>query len=97
MDADGGNSHRRRYTTSGSSNRLSLSWSPDGLRLTFVSDIEGNEEIYVMDAEYDGTAPTNLTNSDSDDRSPVWSPDGSRIAFQSLRDGNWEIYVTTVD
>ena len=103
MDADGSNRFRRLFTERGSSTvfRSSLAWSPDGLRLVFVSDREGNDEIYMMIAhpktEDEAAVITNLTNNESDDRSPVWSPDGSRIAFQSLRDGNWEIYVTTVD
>ena len=70
-------------------------WSPNGRRIVFHSDRDGNWEIYVMDA--DGQNPTNLTNNNSDDRRPVWSRDGRRIAFHSDRDGNWEIYVMDAD
>jgi hypothetical protein len=34
-------------------------WSPDGSKIAFYSDRDGNEEIYVMNA--DGTDQTNLT------------------------------------
>ena len=64
-------------------------------RIAFVSDRDGNVEIYVMDA--DGSNLTNLTNNPAYDWLPVWSPDGSRIAFVSDRDGNWEIYVVDAD
>ena len=57
------------------------SWSPDGSRFLFVSNQEGNEEIYL--AEADGRNPVRLTNSPANDRDPAWSPDGSRIAFSS--------------
>ena len=71
------------------------SWSPDGGKIAFVSNRDGNDEIYVMDAF--GGNPINLTNHPSRDREPSWSPDGSKIAFVSDRDGNNEIYVMNAD
>ena len=41
-------------------------------RIAFVSDRDGNSEIYVMDA--DGGNPQRLTNNDFDDWYPSWSP-----------------------
>ena len=73
----------------------SPSWSPDGQRITFTSDRDGNDEIYVMAA--DGSNPTRLTQNDGFDGMPAWSPDGQRIAFTSDRDGNFEIYVMAAD
>ena len=72
------------------------SWSLDGSRIAFVSDRDGNREVYMMNA--DGTEQTNLTqNAASDESSPSWSPDGNRIAFESDRDGNREVYVMNAD
>ena len=71
------------------------SWSLDGSRLAFVSDRDGNNEIYVMDAN--GQNQTRLTDNDYWDGSPSWFPDGSRLAFMSNRDGNGEIYVMDSD
>ena len=71
-------------------------WSPDGQRIAFASNRDGNTEVHVMDA--DGTNPTNLTqNDDTDGWNLVWSPDGQRIAFTSERDGNTEVYVMDAD
>src|SRR6266487_5630689 len=61
-------------------------WSPDGTRIAFRSQRDGNDEIYVMNA--DGTCQHNLTNDAVNDWSPAWSSDGTRIAFARFFDGN---------
>ena len=73
----------------------SPAWSPDGKYIAFVSDREGNKEIYRMNA--DGTEPINLTHHSSEDWTPAYAPDGKNIAFASYRDGNWEIYTMDAD
>jgi len=75
-------------------NDLRPAWSPDGTRIAFQTDRDGNLEIYVMNA--DGSNPINLTNSPADDEDPSWSPDGKSIAFDSDRDGNLEVYMLDV-
>ena len=60
-------------------------------RIAFVSNRDGNREIYVMDP--DGLNQINLTNNPGWDEQPAWSPNGRRIAFMSNRGGNSEIYV----
>jgi Tol biopolymer transport system component len=74
----------------GDSLETSPAWSPDGGELAFVSDRDGNREIYVSNA--DGSNPRRMTNSPADDQFPSWSPDGSLITWGSDRDGNEEIY-----
>ena len=73
----------------------SPAWSPDGSRIAFNSDRDGNTEVYAMNA--DGSGVARLTYNDAVDGGPAWSPDGRRIAFESTRDGNWEIYVMNAD
>jgi Tol biopolymer transport system component len=68
-------------------------------KIAFVSERDGNEEIYVMNA--DGSNVQRLTfdpvGSPKSDVNPAWSPDGTRIAFVSNRNGNYEIYVMNAD
>jgi Tol biopolymer transport system component len=64
-------------------------------RIAFVSARDGNDEIYVINA--DGTGLTRLTDDPGSDFYPAWSPDGSRIAFTSSRDGHQNIYVMNAD
>lgn len=70
-------------------------WSADGSRIAFVSERDGNPEIYSMNA--DGTDVVRLTFNGADDSEPAWSLGGSRIAFHSNRDGNYELYAMNVD
>jgi dipeptidyl aminopeptidase/acylaminoacyl peptidase len=69
--------------------------SLDNTKIAFVTDRDGNAEIYVMNA--DGTDQINLTNNPAHDSSPSWSPDGTKIAFMTGRDINGEIYVMNAD
>jgi TolB protein len=70
-------------------------WSPDGSKIVFSSNRDGDDEIYVMNA--DGSHQVRLTNHTQNDGGPRWSPDGSKIVFVSERDGNAEIYVMNAD
>ena len=92
MNSDGG--ERQRLTESNEDNYLPK-WSPDGEQIIFVSERDGNPEIYVMNA--DGSDQRRLTDNPSDDLYPSWSPDGAQIAFYSDREGSAELYVMNVD
>jgi hypothetical protein len=64
-------------------------------KIAFVSNRDGNREVYSMDEN--GANEVNLTNHPGQDDSAVMSPDGSKIAFLSYRDGDAELYVVNPD
>ncbi len=73
--------------TTGDFDDRSPRWSPDGLRLAFVSErMDGdpdrfnNGDVFVVDA-VPGATPVKLTTWTGPDAGPVWSPDGSQIAY----------------
>ena len=80
--------------TNNAANDYFPSWSPDGTKIAFGTDRDGNYEIYVMNV--DGSNLINLTNNAATDYYPSWSPEGTKIAFGTNRDGNYEIYVMIV-
>jgi serine/threonine protein kinase len=71
------------------------SWSPDGTRIAFTSDREGNYDLWVMSA--DGSEQKPWITLDAWDEYARWSPDGTRLAFASTGEtgGVWnsEIFV----
>lgn len=72
-------------------------WSPDGGKIAFSSDRDGDSEVYVMNS--DGSNLQQLTDNEGYDGRPRWSPDGQTIAFETDRAGNgdWDIYIMNSD
>jgi Tol biopolymer transport system component len=70
INADG--SGQRTALTSNSAVDLEPDWSPDGKKIAFSSDRDGDFDIYTMDA--DGSNVAQLTNSPGDDKQPDWLP-----------------------
>jgi Tol biopolymer transport system component len=71
---------------------MQAAWSPDGSRLVFVSNRDGNNELYVMDVHCPGwfaaCAPVRrLTTYNGADFDPAWSPDGETIIYASEQVG----------
>lgn len=74
-----GTDARQLVDTPGFDERYPVS-SPDGTRLAFTSNRDGQYELYVSAA--DGSAPVRLTTDPGYDSAPTWSPDGRRFAFE---------------
>ena len=70
-------------------------YSPDGLKLAFISTHDGDPEIFVMNT--DGSGLKKLTDNSAVDAAPSWSPDGGRIVFTSDRSGTFELYSMNSD
>ena len=68
-------------------------WSPDGKKLAFVSERDGDQEVYVLDVDERGPVgqPRNVTQHPGRDFAPRWSPGGTRIVFLSDRGASLDI------
>jgi Tol biopolymer transport system component len=64
-------------------------WSPDGKQIAFVSDRDGNRDLYIMNVGCrDFFTPCDghirrLTDDAGGEFDPAWSPDGQQIAYVS--------------
>src|SRR5918995_1312353 len=69
--------------------------SPDGLRIAFVSERAGNEEVYVADAR--SGEVRRLTRNRRPDRRPGWAPGGRQIVWQSGAPGAADLHIIGAD
>lgn len=67
--------------------------SPDGTRIAFASNRNGNWDIFIMPVG--GGQAVQVTDDPDDELHPSWSPDGSRIVFcrRGTTSGRWELWV----
>jgi TolB protein len=70
---------------------IGLSWSPDRTKIAYMSDNDGNWEVYTVGVPFPEVR--RLTMNEANDGLPTWSPDGQHIAFVSDRDGVWALYL----
>jgi TolB protein len=61
-----------RTLTPGNADEFAPAWSSDGKRIAFLSDRDGNDQLYVMRA--DGTGIVRLTSGQADKDAPAWRP-----------------------
>lgn len=63
-------------------------------KIVFVSDRDGNDELYMMD--YDGQNQTRLTFNRTRDYMPAWSADGRKIAYTSYAEMRVGLYLLDI-
>ena len=81
-DRDGGEARR---LTSGTGGETAPHFSPDGSKIAFTAQYDGNTDVYVVDAE--GGQPRRLTWHPENDEVTGWTPDGQEVLFISGRKG----------
>ena len=92
-DADGS-----RVETILSSNEpiLSATWSPDGLKIAYVSfEKDSRPAIYVRDMQTGQRQQ--ITDFEGLNGAPAFSPDGKKLALVLSKDGNPDIYVLNLE
>ena len=84
----------RNLTNSSDAHDKWARWSPDGSQIAFVSDKNGEDEVYLIAQDGSGE-PVQLTDGGQAMRyAPEWAPDGRRLAF-SDKDG--KLYLVDVE
>jgi len=100
MSLDGRTNHQLTFVGQGKA--YDPSWAPDGLRLAFASNQEGDDDIFVVhfrSLEYPHPRTVKLTHDEGweSDKRPSFSPDGKQIVFQSNRSGRPQIWLMDAD
>jgi len=65
-------------------------FSPDGTKLAYSADYDGNTDVYVVPTA--GGEPVRLTYHPMSDRVVGWHPDGKRVLFASSRESGRQRY-----
>lgn len=102
-DADGSNVRRLDLldATTADGSYGDLRWSPDGTRLTYMSESFALDDpgvrIHVVDVDAEGGVvdhPMRFVPGSSDEGGPAWSPESTHLAFNLVQNGQRQIAVT---
>lgn len=89
-----GDGFTRNLTSTPGVHEKHARWSPDGTRIAYVSDADGDEQLWVMGT--DGSDARQLTSGIVGMKyAPVWSPDSERIVFSDKEGRVWLVTVAS--
>jgi tricorn protease len=83
----------RNLTNSSNAHDKWARWSPDGKQIAFISDLDGEDQVYLIGQDGNGTPKQLTTEFKAMLYAPEWAPDGKRLAF-SNKDGR--LYILTI-
>jgi len=72
-------------------------FSPDGMKITFTGEYDGNRDVYVIPTE--GGEPQRLTWWPAPDEVVGWTPDGKKVLFRSRAENpmGWDLFAVGLD
>lgn len=92
-----GDSRRPIRITNDLADERSPAWSPDGRRLAYASNKEGNWEIYIFDLANPLAPARRMTYDLGFQAAPSWSPDGIWLTYENYQGTSLDICILPVD
>ncbi len=86
--ADRSGANARQLSAFGRASMRQPRWSPDGRRILISAGVNGQMDLYALDAATGSSS--RLTNDVDDEVAPAWSRDGS-VIFGARRTGSWQL------
>ncbi len=84
----------RNLTDTSNAHEKWATWSPDGSKILYISDLDGEEHLYTINQDGSGKQEELTHGLKSTLYQPIWAPDGKRIAFT---DSESKLYVLSLD
>ncbi|HEX2622241.1 MAG TPA: hypothetical protein VHL11_18915, partial [Phototrophicaceae bacterium] len=81
--------------TNGAGDERDPVWSPDGRKLAYASNKDGNWDLYIYDLISGSTE--RMTLDLAFQGAPAWSPDSFWLTYENYQGNNLDIYVLAVD
>jgi tricorn protease len=84
----------RNLTSSSTAHDRDAAWSPDGKTIAFISDMSGEDQVYVVPQDGAGAAVALSTDNVGQLDGLLWAPDGKRLA---VGDHDGKLLVVSVE
>ncbi len=85
----------RNLTDTSNAHERSAVWSPDGRTIAFISDVSGEDNVYVVAQDGSGEPEALTTDNVGQLGGLRFSPDGSRLAFADCDGKIWALTVAS--
>jgi Tol biopolymer transport system component/DNA-binding winged helix-turn-helix (wHTH) protein len=82
-------SNARQLTRFGRAYLRAPRWSRDGTAILLSASVNGQPDLYVVDAA--SGSMTRLTDDPDDEVAPSWSHDGASVMFGARQGGTWQV------
>lgn len=71
----------RNLTKTPGAHDRDVAWSPDGKNIAYISDVSGEDEIYIQSQDGSSQSVQLTRKSDTYKYAPVWSPDSKKLLW----------------